>query len=240
MQYKTKGIILKRTNLGEADRILTIFTETHGKIKAIAKGVRKTLSKLAGHLEPFCLVNLGIAEGKNLDVITDATNIKCFIKLRGNLDKTNIAYFIAEMIETMTGENEKHLEIYELLNNTFEHLNNNNDRLLLSYFELNFLAESGFKPELQKCLVCNKKIISGKNYYHFEVGGLACENCRGDVLISDKAIKILRLFLKHKITLVEKLKIDKKLTLEVENIIDRYLKYIAQKEFKSKRFLKAA
>ncbi|MFA6492884.1 MAG: DNA repair protein RecO, partial [Patescibacteria group bacterium] len=97
MNYKTRGIILKRTNLNEADRILTIFTENNGRIKAVAKGIRKTLSKLAGHLELFCLTDFVIAEGRNLDTITAAETQKCFINLRGDLESTNVAYYLAEI-----------------------------------------------------------------------------------------------------------------------------------------------
>ncbi len=239
MQYKTKGIILKRTNLGEADRILTILTESRGKIKAVAKGVRKTLSKLAGHLELFCYVNLVIAEGKNLDIITAAEIKKCFIKLRGDLKKTNIAYYLAEIIEQMTAENEKHPEIFDLLTQVLEHLNNGQDKLLLVYFEINFLAESGFKPELSHCISCQNKVIAGENYFSLSEGGIVCPKCKNhDIRISDSAVKVLRLFLEHRISVIQKIKTDKILTDEIENLSNRYLKYIHQKEFKSERFLK--
>lgn len=247
--YKTKGIILKRTNLGEADRILTIYTDRYGKVKAIAKGVRKTLSKLAGHLEPFCLVNLSIAEGRNLDIVTDAEIVKCFIKLRNRLKTTNIAYYLAEIIDKMTAENEAHPEIFELLEEVLENLDNGQNKLLLAYFEMNFLAESGFKPELEKCLICGKKVTPSENYFSYYEGGLICGGCRnGDLEISDKAIKVLRLFLKHRISTIQKILVksqsasggntDKKLAKEIENIASSYIDSIYQKEFKSKRFLK--
>lgn len=238
MQYKTKGIILKRTNLGEADRILTILTENHGKIKVIAKGVRKTLSKLGGHLEPFCLVNLGIAEGRNLDIVTDVETIKCFIKLRSNLSLTNTAYYIGEVVEKMTAENEAHPEIFALLSEVVEHLENGQNKLLLAYFEINFLAESGFRPELYKCLVCGRKLTSNKNHFSFRDGGVVCEKCANlGVKISDEVIKVLRLFLRHKISIINKIHAHKKLALEVAKISEAYLEHIAQQDFKSKRFL---
>jgi len=241
MTFKTKGIILKRTNLGEADRILTIFTEKQGKIKAIAKGIRKTLSRLAGHLEPFCLVNLQIAEGRNLDIVTEAETIKCFIKLRGNLRATHQAYYLAEIIEKMTAEGEKHLAIFDLLEQVLEHLDNGKNKLLLSYFEINFLAESGFAPELYKCISCGRKLQPDENYFSFRQGGIVCARCfkaNFDAKkITARAVKILRLFLKQRISVIQKIQTDKKLVQEIEEIASTYIEHIAQKEFKSKRFL---
>lgn len=237
--YKTKGIVLKRTNLGEADRILTIFTEKRGKVKVIAKGIRKTLSKFAGHLEPFCLSNLVIAEGRNLDIITDAETVKCFFKLRSNLSSTNNAYFLAEIIDKMTVENETHPEVFNLLENVLENLNNGLSELLLSYFVINFLSDIGYQPELYACLKCDKKIEAGKNYFDLDSGGLICAGHQNIIArpISDKAIKVLRLFLKHQISIIDKLKTDEKLTKEIKNITSDYLRHTSQKEFKSEKFL---
>ena len=94
MTYKSRGIVLRRTNLGEADRILTILTEKFGLIRVVAKGVRKTLSHLAGHLEPFCVAEFLIAEGRNLDIITGAEIQKCHLNLRSQLETTQTAYYL--------------------------------------------------------------------------------------------------------------------------------------------------
>jgi len=237
--YKTEGIVLKRTNLGEADRILTIFTKKRGKIKTIAKGVRKTLSKLAGHIELFCLTDFVIAEGRNLDTICGAETIKCFFKLRNNLPATHAAYYLAEIINEMTAENEAHPEIFVLLNDILEHLDSGQKKLLVSYFEINFLAEAGYRPELYKCLTCHKNIKLGENFLNFEIGGLVCGKChQGDIKVSEDGIKVLRLFLKHRISVIQRIQTNPKLAQEVEKLSSDYLRYVSQKEFKSKRFLK--
>ncbi|MFA6493352.1 MAG: DNA repair protein RecO, partial [Patescibacteria group bacterium] len=139
----------------------------------------------------------------------------------------------------LTAENEKHQQIFHLLDETLEHLNNGQSKLLLAYFEINFLELSGFKPELFKCLSCGKNIVSKGNFFSFSEGGLVCDKCQsGDIKISDDAIKVLRLFLKHRIDTIQKIQTNEKLTLEIEKITSGYIKHIAQKEFKSKRFLK--
>ena len=239
MTYKTKGIIIKRTNLGEADRILTIFTDKFGKIKAVAKGVRKPLSKLAGNLELFCLGHFLLAEGRSLDIVAGAEVEKCYFNLRNSLKATQTAFYLAEIIDKMTEEKEPHPEIFDLLDNSLENLGKDQNKLLVSYFEINFLSESGFNPELYKCLSCGKKTISENNYFSFSSGGLLCDKCRSvdGLKISDESIKILRLFLKHRISVIDKLKTEIKLSKEIGQITRGYLKYTIDKELKSERFL---
>jgi len=128
--FKTKGIILKRTNLGEADRILTIYTKDFGKIKVVGKGVRKIKSKLAGNLELFCLDDLMIAEGKSLDIICGAVTEKCFFNLRNDLKATHTAYYLADVIDKLSDENEPHQEVYNLLDNLLEEINGENAEIL--------------------------------------------------------------------------------------------------------------
>jgi len=237
--YKTKGIIIKRSNLGEADRILTIYSQKFGKIKAIAKGIRKILSKLGGNLELFCLDDLLIAEGRNLDIVAGAETIKCYLNLRNNLKSTHIAYYLAEIIDKMTEEKEPHPEIFDLLESALENLSIKENKLLIPYFEINFLSESGFKPEVYKCVVCNQKLPQKNNSFSLESGGLVCGQCNriDSKKISDQAIKIIRLLLNHKIQIIDKIKTKDEYLKEVEKISRLYLKTIVQKDLKSESFI---
>jgi len=236
--YKTKGIILKRTNLGEADRILTIYTRDYGKVKMIGKGIRKIKSKLAGNLELFCLDDLVIAEGRNLDIVTAAVTEKCFFDLRNNLKSAHTAYYLADVVDKLSEEKEPHKEVYDLLDNLLEEINGKNAAILLPFFEIKFLSETGYAPELFSCVTCKEKIKSGKNYFSFSEGGLVCQNCqRTEPMISEKAVKLLRLFLAHDISFIKKIKIDKKTREEVEKIARNFLKINSQKEFKSRKFI---
>jgi DNA repair protein RecO (recombination protein O) len=237
--YKTKGIILKRTNLGEADRILTIYTLDYGKIKVIAKGVRKIKSKLAGNLELFCLDDLVIAEGKNLDIVCGAVTEKCFFDLRNDLKATHTAYYLADVVDKLSEEEEPHKEVFEFLDNLLEEINGGNAAILLPYFEIKFLKELGYKPELFFCVACKAKIKNGRNFFDFDEGGLVCEKCRKDQLaISEKTIKLLRIFLEHNISYIKKIKINQKMLKEIEKITSNFLKINSQKEFKSERFIR--
>jgi len=235
---KTIGIILRRINLGEADRILTVLTKNHGKIRVVAKGIRKTLSKLAGHLEPFCLTELMVTEGKSLNIITSAQVKETYINLRSNLESTRKAYFLAEVIDKIVDENHPHEEIFDLLKKTLESINSGSNELMQSYFEINLLAELGFKPELEHCLDCHGKLDPQKVLFNAEQGGLTCGKCSGGREISEKAIKVLRLFLAYNISIIDRIKTDEKLTKEILYLTNIYLKTISQQEFKTERFLK--
>ena len=235
--FKTKGIILKRTNLGEADRILTIYTKDFGKIKVVAKGIRKIKSKLAGSLELFCLDDLMIAEGRSLDIVAGAVTEKCFYNLRNDLKATHTAYYLSDVIDKMSDEEEPHREVFDLLDNLLEEINGENCDILMPFFEIKFLSEMGYKPELFSCVACKEKILNGENFFDFAEGGLVCKKCgKNQRKISDKAVKLLRLFLKHDITYIKKIKVNREILKEITKIAQSYLKFNSQKEFKSARF----
>jgi len=138
--YKTEGIIIKRQNLGEADRLLTIFTKHFGKIKAIAKGVRQLKSRKAGSLELFNQAVFWLAEGKSLDIITDVKVVSFFDKKKKDLKTIEKAFKIAELIDCLTVEKERNTKIFTLLKNTFSGL----ERKSVVDFEIALLKASGF------------------------------------------------------------------------------------------------
>lgn len=144
--YKTSGIIIKKLNFGEADRILTIYTQRHGKIKAIAKGVRRSLSRKGGNLNLFNLVSLFLAEGKNLDIITEVELINSFERLRNDLKHLSSAFYLCELIEEFTRENQASAGIYSLLKEGLEFLNQNHvfEKDFFAQFQKNLLVETGF------------------------------------------------------------------------------------------------
>jgi len=142
--FKTEGIILKRMNYGEADRILTIYTSHHGKIRAMAKGVRKLQSRKAGSLELFNHSVLFLIKGKNLDLITEAQAINLFKSWRKNLIKVGIAYYLCELVDKLTPDNQPHEAVFELLKETFKKIGLKENKILVREFEEKLLNELGF------------------------------------------------------------------------------------------------
>lgn len=145
--FKTEGIVLKRANYGEADRILTIFTKHFGKITAIAKGIRRTTSRKGGNLELFNQVRIFVAQGRNMDLITEAETINSFRDWRKDLKKVAVAYQLCELIDKLSAEGVENDEVYEILINYFSNLPSiTNYQLLITDFELSLLQSLGFWP----------------------------------------------------------------------------------------------
>jgi len=142
--YKTEGIILKRINYGEADRILTIYTKHYGKIKAIAKGVRKITSRKGGNLELFNHCVLFLAEGKNLDILTEAQVINSFSRLSKDLEKTAAAFYLVELVDQLTPERQANRQVFDLLVQTLNQLSECQTDKLIANFEIKLLRLLGF------------------------------------------------------------------------------------------------
>lgn len=151
--YKTEGIIIKRRNVGETDKILTIFTKHYGKIRVIAKGIRKINSRKAGNLELFNYCSFVIAEGRNFDIIMEVKPINIFSSWRKSLKKVGLAYYFAELVDKLTGERQANKAVFELLKNFLNKLGQftGDFLLLMRTFEENILVNLGFgvPPHLQ-------------------------------------------------------------------------------------------
>jgi len=149
--YKTEGIILKRTNFGEADRILTIYSKHYGKIRAIAKGVRKITSRKGGNVEAFNHVSLFLAQGRNLDIVTEVEVINAFKSWRKNLRKVGLAYYFCELVDKLTPDGQANRVVFELLRKFLAKIEEESESELARSFEEELLNELGFGvPEALK------------------------------------------------------------------------------------------
>jgi DNA repair protein RecO (recombination protein O) len=117
--YTVEGIILKRRNVGEADRILTVFTKQFGKIRVIAKGVRKISSKRGPHVEVFNHVVVTLYKGKGMDTLTDVSPITSFEAIRSDLHRVGAAYYLCELIDGLLPEGQSHEDVFLLLVDAF-------------------------------------------------------------------------------------------------------------------------
>ncbi|KKU83090.1 MAG: repair protein RecO protein [Microgenomates group bacterium GW2011_GWA2_47_8] len=148
--YSVEAIIIKRKNVGEADRHLTLFTKEFGKIRCIAKGVRKIQSRRAGHIEIFSHVRAMIRRGKTMDQLTEVTPEVAFSGIRVNLRKVNAAYYICELADTLLPDHLQHPDIFHLLARTLAELNKSEEIHFLrmtEIFALCLLGRLGYLPE---------------------------------------------------------------------------------------------
>lgn len=145
--YATEGIILGRRNFGEADRILTIFTKHYGKMRVLAKGVRRPTSRKRGSLELFNHVRMFLVKGHNLDLITEVESKNTFSSWRKDLTKVAVAYHLAEVVARLTPEHQEHKDIFDLLHNAFSNLSGLDYwalYLFIQNFKVHVLEELGY------------------------------------------------------------------------------------------------
>ncbi len=240
--YQTEAIIIKKTKLGEADRILTLYTPDRGKIQAVAKGVRRPRSKLAGHLELLTHSLVSLARGRNLDTITGSQTIDSFLPLKNDLHLAAYALYATELVNQFTADHIENRPLFRLVLETMQQLcqTSNND-LVLRYFELHLLNEVGYRPQLQQCVTCHQPLKPLTNSFCSSAGGMLCPNCRQSQPLtrplSVNALKVLRLLQSSDYSTVSRLKINPELSLELEAIIRDYLKYLLEREVKSAAWL---
>jgi DNA repair protein RecO (recombination protein O) len=176
--YRTPAVVLKRMDLGEADRIITVFSRDEGKIRAVAKGVRRGTSRSAGHLEPFTLSDILFAVGRDLDVVSQADTLESFRHIREDLVLATHAYYLAEVVDLLTEDRQEHRAVFDILVDSFRLLGQGTDaRLVLIAFHLRLLEALGYRPELRQCVGCGHVIEPVGNHFSPLQGGALCPGC---------------------------------------------------------------
>jgi DNA repair protein RecO (recombination protein O) len=172
-----QGIVLRGYPFGEADRVVVILSPNHGKLRTVAKGVRKTKSRFGGRLEPFTHVDLVLYEGRNLDTITQVDVIEAFPTLRGDLDRVLVAGMMVEAIDAVTQENESSLRAFLLLQRGLRTLESGPPHPdLTTAFLLGVAEVVGIAPALDHCAGCGRRDQLGR--FSFGDGGVLCERDR--------------------------------------------------------------
>ncbi len=242
--YQTEAIIIKKTKLGEADRILTLYTPDRGKIQAVAKGVRRPRSKLAGHLELLTHSLVSLARGRNLDTITGSQTIDSFLPLKNDLQLASYALYATELVNQFTADHIENRPLFQLLLETMQQLCQAGDiELVLRYFELQLLNQVGYRPQLQQCVACHQPLTPVSNLFCSSIGGILCPDCGPDQPstspVSVNALKVLRFLQSRDYAAASRLKMDRPLAHEVEMLMRDYLRYILEREVKSTAWLDA-
>ena len=172
-----QGIVLRSFPFGEADRVVVLLSPNHGKLRMVAKGVRKTKSRFGGRLEPFSHVDLVLYEGRNLDTITSVALIEPFHNLRSDLDRVVMAGTMVEVADIVAQEGESSMRLFLLLQRGLRALDAGpaNADLATSYL-LKAADVVGIAPALRACAGCGRH--DGLTRFSFSAGGALCERCR--------------------------------------------------------------
>jgi DNA repair protein RecO (recombination protein O) len=188
--HRDNGVVLRTIKLGEADRIITLVTEGRGKVRAVAKGVRKTKSRFGGRLEPMSHVALQLYEGRELDTITQVETIDHFRTIRDDLDRVNKAQALLEVIDQVAQERQANAALYRMLVGALRALAAGNAPLLVPAFFWKVLSLEGFQPVLDQCVACGttEDLVA----LDLEEGGVLCRAHRQGMAISGDALELLR------------------------------------------------
>jgi DNA repair protein RecO (recombination protein O) len=240
--YKTEAIVLRQRKLGEADRILTLFTPAYGKLDAKAKGVRKTTSRMGGHLQPLnrCMVQL--ARGRTMEVVAGCETLESFQPLRDDLGRLSRALYAAELADRFLPERVENIPTYRLLLDTLRRLQGTADvDLTLRHYEMKLLERSGFRPELGRCLGCQQALQPVQNFFSPVAGGTYCASCgagaAGSRALSVNGLKVLRLLQRASYKEVEGLNLPPALAEEVERHLRSYIVCVLERDINAAAFV---
>lgn len=241
---RMQGVVLRRRDQGEADRVLTVFTPDQGKRDLIAKGIRKTTSRKAGHLELFTHVSMLVAQARTWDIVTEATAVQSFRHLREDLDSISRAAYVAELVDVFGEASDDSQHLWDLLLLALHELDEaeTDPSLLLRWFELHLLSLAGFQPELFNCLGCGNPIQPVDNFLSLHAGGVYCpscaENMSGVELIPADVLKILRHLQRSNWGAVRNLQVRPSNLQAAESILYRYLVTVLERQLKSADFVR--
>lgn len=245
-EYRTKGIILRRRNVGEADRLYSILTLGKGKVNAKARGVRRVTSKQSGHLEPFYLTSFHLVGTKRVDIITSAIVEESFPAIHRDLAKIGLASRLVELVDAFTEPNQPVPAVFELLHQALTTIETNEPRRLSAFFprifDLKLVSELGYQPELERCVVGEEKYSSLQSYqFSINLGGLVCPDHQAKhagMPISREGIVALRKIINLPFKDTVKIDLPKKQIKELDELIRRFLEYHLDPKLKSPKVAK--
>ena len=241
--FRTEAVILRRQDLGEADRLVVAYSADRGKLRLVAKGVRRLNSRKAGHLEPFSRTSLLIARGRELDIISQAEALETYPALQTDLQRVGQASYVVELIDRFTFEEGGSRPAYALLLETLGRLAEGRPgAAVLRYYELRLLDLMGYRPEFFRCVQCTVETRPEAQFFSPALGGVLCPGCgRGQATarpLSLESLKVLRHYQRSGFEAAAAPNVRPAVRLEVEGHLEAYLHHLLERKLNSPRFLR--
>jgi DNA repair protein RecO (recombination protein O) len=249
--FGVEAVVLRHTDYGEADRILTLFTRQLGKTRAIVKGARKVTSRKAGHLEPFTHVRLQLAKARDMPLITQAETIEAHLPLREDLVLTSQASYVIELVDRFTyDEGIDSGGIFRLLVETLSRLAKGAEPWMATrYYEMRLLDQLGFRPKLFECAICGNEIRAEDQFFSYAAGGVVCPaSARDEPLrrserpmlrqITLEALRYLRHFQRSTYAEAARAQPSAQVRQETETLMQGFFTYLLERELKTPGFLR--
>jgi DNA repair protein RecO (recombination protein O) len=240
---RAEAIVLRHIDWGEADRLLWLFTRESGKIRAVAKGIRKPRSRKAGHLEPFTRVNLLLAQGRDMPIVTQAEMVESHLPLREDLQRMGYAAYVVELLDRFTYEEGENIQMFHLLADTLSRLCGDQDTAFaVRYYEMRLLDLVGFRPQLARCMVCGAEIRPEDQYFSAVQGGLLCPKCGerfpGARSITLGAVRFMRHIQRSTYEEAARLPLKNGVDEELEQLMQYYFTYLLERGLNTPAFLR--
>lgn len=241
---RTQAIILKRRDLGEADRLLTLLTPDAGKLNAVAKGARKPNSVKTGHVELYTRADVLIHKGRDLDILVQAEVVEPFLPLREDLLRGAYAHYAVELLDRFTeGGDDSLRHPFVLLRDVLQRLCVATElRLPIRYYEMHLLDALGFRPELLNCVVSREPILPQNQFFSAQDGGVVSPDyhhlSHNPIPISMNGLKLLRHLQRSRYEAVQALKVSDAIHEETERIMLAYISYLLESRLQSVDFLR--
>jgi DNA repair protein RecO (recombination protein O) len=239
---RSEVVVLRHNDWGEADRLLVLFSREGGKLRAVAKGVRKLHSRKAGHLEPFTRVRLLMARGRDLWIVTQAETTDAYLPIREDLLRTAYAAYVIELLDRFTYEDGENRALYQLLVDTMERVSTLPDPFsAVRYYEIRLLDLLGFRPELNQCVRCEKQIVAEDQFFDANLGGVLCPRCGPTVPTARPAsmptLKLMRHYQRSSFRDASRAEFSPQHKREFESLMNFYLTYILERRLNTTGFL---
>lgn len=191
--YRDTGVVLRTYKLAESDRIVVVFTEAHGKVRAVAKGVRRTHSKFGARLEPMSHVRLLLHAGRELDIINQAESVESLAPMVADLDHITQGLTALEAVDQMSPDRQPNPQMYRMLVGALRTIATTASPLVVPSLFWKLLALEGVRPRLDVCVRCadSGPLVA----FDMDHGGALCRNCRSGAPLGAEALGLMRMIL---------------------------------------------
>lgn len=239
--YRVTSILIRQRNLREADRIVTLLTRERGKLSAVAKGVRRPRSKLAGGLQLFSHARVQLAAGRSLEVVTQVEPQDTFYHLREDVARYNHACYTCEMVDVLIEEHHADSRTFDLLLATLGGLDEGGDpATLVRGFELKLLTGLGYGPELDTCVSCGAGISAARAGFSAAQGGVVCGRClraQGAAALPPTVLEAMKELLRLPPQELAKRRLSKPVREKLNPLLRAFVDYRLERPLKSAAFL---
>ncbi|MDD2510891.1 MAG: DNA repair protein RecO [Syntrophomonas sp.] len=238
MYLRSRAIVIKNMDYRESDKLVTIFSEHEGKMKAVARGIKKPRSSLRACVQPFCHSSLFFSRGKGMSLITQGKLLEFYGNTREDFDRSLYALYLMELLDKSLMDGIAIPRLYTTTLEVLSFLNQSGyNPLLIRYFEMSLLVNLGYSPVLDHCVLCGNK--DDLKLFSLPDGGMLCRDCSyqssGAVSLSKETLALIGFLGRSRLATVERVRVSNKALKELEYFLEKYLEYYLERKFNLKK-----